>query len=126
MAADARLILVRLLPVVLIALAAGLWFNDVQSGGRWVFRNLVPLALLVLFAALVLVRGGGLWSGAGKRLPFGVAGFAIPALGLSVYLHYAYAVNLNDMFSRRHWLRDRLDRRAQHVSRVIFHSREVC
>jgi hypothetical protein len=27
-----------------------------------------------------------------------VAGFAIPALGLTLYLHYAYAVNLDGMF----------------------------
>ena len=33
------------------------------------------------------------------RMPLGTLGFAIPALGLAAYLHYAYAVNLNDMFS---------------------------
>ena len=31
-------------------------------------------------------------------MPLGTLGFAIPALGLSIYLHYAYAVNLNDLF----------------------------
>ena len=36
--------------------------------------------------------------GSGWRLPLGVAGFAIPALGLSAYLHYAWSVNLNGMF----------------------------
>jgi len=28
-----------------------------------------------------------------------VIGFAVPALGLSIYLHYAYTVNLNELFS---------------------------
>ena len=28
----------------------------------------------------------------------GTAGFAIPALGLSAYLHFAYASNLGDLF----------------------------
>ena len=32
------------------------------------------------------------------RMPLGTLGFAIPALGLSAYLHYAYAVNLDGMF----------------------------
>ena len=36
-------------------------------------------------------------------MPLGTLGFAIPALGLSVYLHYAYAVNLNDMFTDAHY-----------------------
>tara|TARA_R110002096_G_scaffold154_30_gene1016 strand:+ start:14356 stop:14775 length:420 start_codon:yes stop_codon:yes gene_type:complete len=89
----------RLLPVVLVAAAAGLWFNDVQDGGEWVLRNLLPLLLLVILAALALHRGAGHWTGAGKRYALGVLGFAVPALGLSVYLHYAYSVNLNGMFT---------------------------
>ena len=55
--------------------------------------------MLVLLAAFVLYRGGGQWSGSGKRLPLGVVGYAIPALGLALYLHYAYSVNLNGMFT---------------------------
>lgn len=95
----ARLTFWRLLPVLLVSLAAGLWFNDVQDGGQYVARNLIPLLLLVLLAAYVLYRGGGQWAGAGPRLPLGVVGYAIPALGLALYLHYAYSVNLNDMFT---------------------------
>ena len=95
----ARLFLVRLAPVLMIVIAAGFWFNDVQQGGPYVFRNLVPPAVLVLLAALTLQRGRGTWTGSGWRLPLGVAGFAIPALGLSAYLHYAYAVNLNELFT---------------------------
>ena len=89
---------VRLLPVLLIVVAAGLWFADVQDGGPWVGRNLLPLAALVGLAYITLRRGDGHWSGAGMRMPLGTLGFSIPALGLSAYLHYAYAVNLDDMF----------------------------
>jgi hypothetical protein len=32
-------------------------------------------------------------------LPLGTLGFAIPVLGLSLYLHYAYSVDLDGMFS---------------------------
>ncbi len=89
----------RLLPVVLVAAAAAIWFNDVQGNGPYVFRNVIPLALLVLLSGAALHRGRGNWLGSGKRLPLGIVGYAIPALGLSLYLHYAYAVNLNDMFT---------------------------
>lgn len=89
----------RLLPVVLIVLAAGFWFNDVQDSGPQVLRNLLPLAMLVLFAAVTLYRGKGEWSGAGARWPLATLGFAIPVLGLGIYLHYAYSINLNGMFT---------------------------
>ena len=95
---ETRYLLLRLLPVVLVAVATGLWFADVQQRGPWVLRNLVPLAVLVGLAWLTLCRGRGTWSGGGMRMPLGTIGFAIPALGLACYLHYAYAVNLNDMF----------------------------
>ncbi len=90
--------LVRLLPVLLLAVAAGAWFSHVQQGGPYVLPNLVPLAVLVLLAWLTVRRGKGRWSGSGLRMPLGTLGFAIPALGLSTYLHYAYSVNLDDMF----------------------------
>lgn len=94
-----QFLLIRLLPVLFVVLAAGFWFADVEDGGPYLLRNLLPLLVLFLLALLSLFRGGGKWSGAGMRLPLGTLGFAIPALGLSLYLHYAYAVNLNDMFS---------------------------
>ena len=90
---------IRLLPVILVIVAAALWFCDVQGENGYVLRNLVPLAVLLLLSVLTLYRGDGKWFGAGLRMPLATLGFAIPALGLSAYLHYAYAVNLNDMFS---------------------------
>jgi len=90
---------IRLLPVVLVVAAAAFWFVEVQQGGPWAIRNLLPLLALVVLSFATLSRGGGRWSGAGMRMPFGTLGFAIPTLGLAAYLHYAYAVNLNDMFS---------------------------
>jgi len=94
-----KLIVWRLLPVILVTVAAAFWFNDVQAAGPYVLRNLVPLTILVLLSAFVLYRGSGHWGGSGKRLPLGVLGYSIPALGLAAYLHYAYSVNLNDMFT---------------------------
>lgn len=89
----------RLLPIIFITVAAAFWFADVQEGGPYVLRNLVPPILLVLISWVTLYRGNGKWSGSGMRLPLGTIGYAVPALGLSLYLHYAYSVNLNDMFT---------------------------
>ena len=91
--------LLRLLPLLLVTVAAAFWFHDVQQGGPYVLRNLLPPGVMILLAAVTLWRGRGQWTGTGWRWPLGTAGFAIPALGLSAYLHYAYAVNLNEMFS---------------------------
>ena len=94
-----RLFLVRLTPLALLIVAAGFWINDVQQGGPYVLRNLMPPVVVLLLAAITLYRGKGTWTGSGFRLPLGVAGYAIPALGLSAYLHYAYSVNLNGLFT---------------------------
>lgn len=94
-----RVIFIRVLPVLLLTAAAAVWFNAVQEGSPYLLRNLLPLAMLLLLSVLTVWRGKGSWSGSGWRWPLGTLGFAIPALGLAAYLHYAYAVNLNDMFS---------------------------
>ena len=99
MEARHKYLVIRLLPVILLVTAAGFWFVEVQQNGPWATRNLLPLLALVVLSFLTLYRGGGRWSGRGMRMPLGTLGFAIPALGLSAYLHYAYSVNLNDMFS---------------------------
>lgn len=95
--ARGRLIL-QLLPLVAAVVVLIAWFNEVEQGGPWVWRNALPPALVVLLSTVVLVRGGGRWTGQGWREPLAVAGFAIPAIGLSLYLHYAFAVNLDNMF----------------------------
>ena len=94
-----RLTLVRLLPLVLLVVAAAFWINDIQDGGPYVLRNLAPPLLMLVLAAITLWRGQGTWTGSGWRMPLCTIGFAVPALGLSVYLHYAYSVNLNELFA---------------------------
>lgn len=93
-----RLTFVRLLPLVLLVVAAAFWINDIENGGPYVLRNLAPPAVTLVLATFTLWRGHGTWVGSGWRLPLGTLGFALPALGLSIYLHYAYSVNLNDLF----------------------------
>lgn len=92
-------LLTRVGPLLLMMIAAGFWISDVQQGGPYVLRNLVPPLLVLLLGVMTLLRGGGQWTGAGLKWPLATLGFAIPAVGLSAYLHYAYAVNLNDLFT---------------------------
>ena len=94
-----RLVLVRLAPLVMLVVAAGIWFDDVQQSGPFVFRNLLPPIAFLLLASETLRRGAGTWTGSGWRWLLGTIGFAVPALGLSMYLHYAYSVNLNGLFT---------------------------
>lgn len=94
-----RLVFVRVLPVLLLLLAAAAWFGEVQDTRQYLLRNYVPLAIVLLLAVMTVWRGEGRWRGNGKRLALGTIGFAIPAVGLAMYLHYAYSVNLNGMFS---------------------------
>jgi hypothetical protein len=98
MRARVRFTVIRVLPVLLLTIAAAVWFNDVQEGGPYVLRNLLPPLVLLLLATITVWRGGGRWTGRGWRWPLGLVGFAIPALGLSLYLHYAYSINLDGMF----------------------------
>ena len=93
-----NLTLIRLLPILLISAAAIAYVADVEGPGAYVLRNAVPLVVLVVLSAVTLYRGGGSWNGAGWRWPLGTLGFAIPALGLSLYLHYAYSIDLESLF----------------------------
>ena len=97
MASEPRLVLVRLLPVLLIIAAAMAYVGDVQGPDAYVLRNTGPMIGLVVLSAIALYSGGGSWTGAGWRWPLGTLGFAIPALGLSLYLHHAYSVGLESL-----------------------------
>ncbi len=90
---------IRLLPVLLISIAAMAYVAEVEGRDEYVIRNIVPMLIVIALSAVTLYKGGGRWAGAGWRWPLGTLGFAIPALGLSLYLHYGYAADLEGMFS---------------------------
>ena len=92
------LVFIRLLPVILVTAAAMAYVVHVEGGDAYAIRNIVPMLIVILLAALTLYKGRGRWTGAGWRWPLGTLGFAIPALGLSLYLHYGYAVDLDGLF----------------------------
>lgn len=92
-------VFVRLLPVALLAMAAIAYIYHVEGTQSYALRNTLPVLAVLLLASVTLWRGAGRWTGAGWSWPLGTFGFAIPALGLSIYLHYGYATDLNGMYS---------------------------
>jgi hypothetical protein len=93
------LYLIRLLPVVFSAAAAIAYVFHVEGGNAYAIRNTGPIIIVILLALITLWRGSGHWTGSGWSWLLGTCGFAIPALGLSIYLHYGYASDLNGMYS---------------------------
>ena len=89
----------QLLPVLFLVACAMFYVAWVERSDAYVARNLIPMLLLILLAVVTLQRGHGRWTGAGWRWPLATIGFAVPALGLSLYLHYGYTVDLNSMVS---------------------------
>ena len=93
------LYLIRLLPVVFSAAAAIAYVFHVEGGNAYAIRNTGPIIVVIVLALITLWRGSGHWTGSGWSWLLGTCGFAIPALGLSIYLHYGYAADLNGMYS---------------------------
>ena len=100
MTAPVTLLLIRLLPVVFVLLAAVAYVFHVEGRDSYALRNALPMLIVLLLAATTLYRGGGRWTGSGSGWLLGTLGFAIPALGLSMYLHYGYATDLNGIYSQ--------------------------
>jgi len=94
------LITIRLLPVLLLAAAAIAYIAYVEGDRGYPLRNMIPVAIAVLLALVTLIKGRGRWAGSGYRWLLGTIGYAIPALGLSLYLHYGHEVDLGGMTSQ--------------------------
>ena len=92
-------LMIRLTPVLIIAIAAMIYAASVEQNDDYLWRNLLPMHAVVLIAVVTLVRGHGYWTGNGWRMPLATLGFALPTLGLSMYLHYGYSIDLNGMVS---------------------------
>lgn len=89
----------RLLPIIVLTAAAMAYVVYVEGPDLLAALNTVPMLIVVALAAVTLGRGRGRWSGAGWKWPLGTLGFAIPALGLSLYLHHAWSVDLDGLAS---------------------------
>jgi hypothetical protein len=99
MKSKASLIVVRLLPVAFIVAASIAYVLYVEGDHVYVLRNTLPMLFVFALASLSLSIGNGHWAGSGWRWPLGTLGFALPAVGLSLYLHYGYSIDLHGMYS---------------------------
>lgn len=93
------LIVARLLPVIFVIAAAIAYVLYIEGDDAYAIRNTLPMLAVLVLALLTLRLGKGHWAGSGWRWPLGTLGFAVPTLGLSLYLHYGYAVDLHGMYS---------------------------
>lgn len=75
------------------------YVTHVEWPGPYVVVNLLPMLVAIVLAFVCLHLGGGRWSGAGLSWPLGTLGFALPAVGVSLYLHYGYATDRDGMVS---------------------------
>jgi hypothetical protein len=91
--------ILRLMPVVFLAGAAILYILHVEGPDSYALRNTLPVLAVVLLASVTVWRGAGSWTRGGWSWPLATLGFAIPALGLSMYLHHGYATDLLGMYS---------------------------
>ncbi len=113
-----------MLPVLFVTFAAIAYAVYVEGAIAYPLRNAGPMLAVIFLSALTLFRGAGRWTGAGWSWPLGTLGFAIPTLGLSLYLHYGYSVDLNGMVSESVYPRELfryLKATATSVYRCVIH-----
>ena len=99
MSVAARLTIFRMLPPLFVTSGAIAYVAYVEGPNAFALYNALPMVIVLFLSLLTLVRGAGHWAGTGWSWPLGTLGFSIPAIGLSLYLHYAYSTNLNGLFS---------------------------
>lgn len=99
MAVSSRILLVRVMPVLMLVASAIAYVAYIEGRDSYVFRNVLPMLFVAILAAVTLILGDGRWTGAGWKWPLGTIGFAVPAMGLSLYLHFGYATDLDGMVS---------------------------
>ncbi len=86
---------VRALTVAAPLAAAALFVIAVQGPRPTVLWNLAPLILTLVLALLALGINAGRWWQPDSRWPLAAAGFAVPAVGLTLYLHALWHYDIN-------------------------------
>lgn len=90
----------RLLPPLALLLAAAAVIVVVEEGGPHVPLNLLPVALTAVLLVRALAKSDWRWRSPRWRYLLGALGFAVPAIGLSLYLHLGLALDWGGMASR--------------------------
>ncbi|MEM8983060.1 MAG: hypothetical protein AAGC71_08545 [Pseudomonadota bacterium] len=90
-----RQIAIRLTIVALPLLAVGAGIVVIEHGLGTSARNIAPLFIVLLGAAVALWRNNGRWWHPEARWILMTIGFAVPSVGLSLYLHYRWALDID-------------------------------
>ena len=89
----------RFLSAFILMGAVYAFMLSVQGSEAFALRNGVPLVILLLLVFITLKKGAGTWTGSGWRWPLATLGFAVPSVGLTLYLHYGFLTDRNGMVS---------------------------
>jgi hypothetical protein len=89
-----------LLPPVLLLAAVAVVILEAEDYGPHAVANLLPPVLTLALLLYALSRADWRWQDAARRWLLGTLGFAIPALGLSLYLHLGLMLDWGGMASR--------------------------
>ena len=90
----------RFLSTLIVLGAVFAFIIRVEGSSGFALRNGVPLLILLLLVFVTLRKGSGTWTGSGWRWPLATLGFAVPSVGLSLYLHYGFLTDRNGMVSQ--------------------------
>lgn len=90
----------RFLSTLIVLGAVFAFIIRVEGSSSFALRNGVPLLILLLLVFVTLRKGSGTWTGSGWRWPLATLGFAVPSVGLSLYLHYGFLTDRNGMVSQ--------------------------
>lgn len=89
-----------LLPPLFLLAAVAAVILEAEDYGPYAVFNLLPPALTLALLLYALSRAGWRWRDTGWRWLLAMLGFAIPALGLSLYLHLGLMLDWGGMASR--------------------------
>ncbi len=89
-----------LLPPVVVLAVAAVVILEAEDYGPYAMANLLPPALILVLLLHALAGADWRWRQADWRYLLGILGFAIPALGLSLYLHLGLMLEWDGMASR--------------------------
>ena len=91
-------VVARFLPFLLAFIVLAAWIADIREGAPYLARNLVPGVVWLVLVAWALWHNRGAFFTPDARRTLGAIGFAIPAIGLTVYLHAAYQMQDSELF----------------------------